>query len=329
VELPDNVPDPEDAVVRYTNGGYLKRGIPAQLKRTPVPSPEESLEDSARFLFQTTTAETLYIFTDLGNCYPVQVGQRAESKPRDRGQLLSGVLMGLEDGEQALYMLTADAASLKQMPDFLFITKNGMIKRTAAADYDVRSRKYPALSLKKGDSLLTVLPAQTDGDLLLITRGGMSIRFPLNTVPVQGRIATGVKAMGVEAGDEVSWVLQLRETDEIVLFSERGWAKRIPQVDFEPQNRAGKGVRCFYFNKNGSNGKAVAGVCPISRDTPCDLLIRQVRSPMSKLSRDDILLQNRAGKGMPYVMAILDDIVTGITAIDAPSPAEAESPENT
>ena len=321
VELPDNAPVPEDAVIVFTEGGYLKRVWPAQLKRTPLPTAEENPAESARWLLPTTTAENLYIFTNLGNCYPVRVGTIAECKPKDRGQLLSGVLMGIEEGEEPLLMLTCDPAKLKDQPDFLFLTKNGMIKRTAAADYDVRSRKYPTLSLKKGDNLLTVLPASA-GDLLLITRGGMSIRFPLSTVPVQGRIATGVKAMGVESGDEVFRVCQLEETDELILFSERGWAKRIPQVDFEPQNRAGKGVRCFYFNKNGSNGKVIADLCRISRDVPCDLLVRQVRSPASKLSRDDILLQNRAGKGMPYVMAILDDLVTGVTPVPAVVPDE-------
>ena len=328
VELPDNAPVPEDAVIVFTEGGYLKRVWPAQLKRTPLPTAEENLAESARWLLPTTTAENLYIFTNLGNCYPVRVGTIAESKPKDRGQLLSGVLMGIEEGEEPLLMLTCDPARVKDLPDFLFLTKHGMIKRTAAADYDVRSRKYPCLSLKKGDSLLTILPAASEGDLLLITRGGMSIRFPLASVPVQGRIAAGVKAMGLEAGDEVSWACQLAETDEIVLFSERGCAKRIPQVDFEPQNRAGKGVRCFYFNKNGSNGRSIAGFCCVSRDLPCDLLIRQVRSPMTKLSRDEILLQNRAGKGMPYVMAILDDIVTGISALPAVIP-ETPEPDQT
>ena len=324
VEMPDNTPEPEDTVVIFTGGGYLKRVLPAQLKRTPLPGPEENREESARWLLPTTTAENLYIFTNLGNCYPINVGKLTECKPRDRGQLLSGVLAGIEEGEEPLLMLTCAPAKLRDLPDLIFITKNGMVKRTAAADYDVRSRKYPALSLKKGDALLGLSPAAGEGDLLLVTRGGMSIRFPLDSVPVQGRIATGVKGMAVESGDEVCWFTQLEETDEIVLFSERGWAKRIPQLDFETQNRAGKGVRCFYFNKNGSNGRNIAGLCRTKRDTPCDLLVWQVRSPVNRLSVNEILLQNRTGKGMPYVMAILDDTVTGLTT--AP-PAIPENPE--
>ena len=319
VELPDNTPVPEDAVVVFTEGGYLKRILPAFLKRTPLPTAAENLAESARFQLPATTAETLYIFTNLGNCYPVSVGKLPECKPKDRGQLLSGVLMGIEENEFPLLMVTCESAKMKDLPDFLFVTKNGMIKRTAAADYDVRSRKYPALSLKKGDELLDVRPVSGEGDLLLLTEGGMSIRFPLATVPVQGRVASGVKGMGLENGDAVRWLCQLEADDEIILFSERGWAKRIPQSGFEAQNRAGKGVRCFYFNKNGSNGRGLAGIVKVPANAPCDLLIWQARSPMSRLSRNEVLLQGRSGKGMPYVMAILDDVVTGVRAV---APAE-------
>ena len=124
--------------------------------------------------------------------------------------------------------------------------------------------------------------------------------------------------MSVESDDELVWFAPLDEKDEIVLFSERGWAKRIPQLDFEPQNRSGKGVRCFYFNKNGSNGRLIAGVCVLPENTPCKLLVSQLRSPVTQLSRNEILLQNRSGKGMPYIMAILDDVVTGLTPVILP-----------
>ena len=325
VELPDNTPVAEDATVVYTQSGYLKRLNPAQLKRSPLPGPDENWDESARWLMETSTADTLYIFTDLGNCYPVNVGKLPECKPKDRGQLLSGVLAGLEDGESPLLMLTSPAGKLAEQPDFLFLTKNGMIKRTAAADYDVRSRKYPALTLKKGDALLGICPME-EGDLLLVTRGGMSIRVPLSTVPVQGRIAAGVRAMSVETGDAVSFFTFLTETDEMLFFSERGWAKRVPQMDFEAQNRGGKGVRCFYFNKNGSNGRVIAGTLRIPRDLPCTLLVNQFRSPVTRLMKEEILLQNRQGKGMPYIMAILDDVVTALYAVPLP-PEEASAPE--
>ncbi len=327
VELPDNTPVAEDAVIVYTESGYLKRLSPAQLKRSPLPSREESPGDAPKVLLETTTAETLYIFTDLGNCYPVGVGKLAESKPRDRGQLLTGVLAGLEEKEEALLMFTGSAAGLKAMPDLLFVTRSGMIKRSSAAEYDVRSRKFPALSLKKGDALLSVRLAEGENDLLMITRLGMSIRFPLASVPVQGRTASGVRAMSVDAADQLIWFAQVKESDEVILFSDRGWGKRILQIDFESQNRGGKGVHCFSFNKNGNNGRILAGITLAPRDAGCALLIQQARSPETKLPCSEVLLQNKLGRGMPYIMAVLDDVVTGLTLLPAP-PTPAETPEN-
>ena len=314
-EMPAEEPLAEDTVICFTRGGYLKRISPAALKRTPLPSIGESLEDSPRYLLQTTTAETLYILTDHGNCYPVQVGRMQEFRPRDRGQLLSGVLADLEEEEQALLMFTALPSALEKLPDLVFVTVQGMVKRSAAAEYAVRSRKYPALALKKGDRLLDVQFAEEEKDLLLLSRQGMSIRFPLSSVPAQGRVASGVKGMTLEDGDEVFWYSFPDADSELILFSDRGWGKRVPQDQFESQNRAGKGVRCFPFNKNGSNGRVLAGALLSGRDGNTDLLITQVRSPMTRLPRNDILLQNRQGKGMPYILAILDDVITGVYGV--------------
>ena len=315
-DLPAESPVAEDTCICFTHGGYLKRISPVQLRRAPLPSIEESLEESPRFLLNANTAETLYILTDLGNCYPLQVSRLQEFRPRDRGQLLSGVLAEVEENEKALMMFTASSSALANMPDLVFITRQGMIKRTAAADYAVRSRKYPALSLKKGDQLLDIRFAEEKNNFLLITRLGMSIRFPADSVPVQGRTASGVKGITLETGDEVCWFGQLSEKAELVLFSERGWAKRLPQAQFESQNRAGKGVRCFVFNKNGSNGHSLTGIWLSEENSQDDLLVKQVRSPFTRLSVSEILLQNKQGKGMPYIMAILDDIITGIYGVE-------------
>ena len=171
---------------------------------------------------------------------------------------------------------------------------------------------------KKDDTLLDVRLCDGERDLLFVTLAGMSIRFPLSSVPVQGRIAAGVRGMTVDADDQVAWVLQPGESDDLVLFSERGWGKRVPQIDFEPQNRGGKGVHCFSFNKNGNNGRRLAGVAAVPRDSGAALLIPQVHSPLTRLSASEVLLQNKQGRGMPYVMAVLDDLVTGLSVMEDP-----------
>ena len=311
---------PEEVIVAYTRAGFLKRMRPDVYRKNPLPTREENEPDSAEFLFMSRTDETLLIFTDHGNCYPLSVNSLNECKPRDRGQLLTGVLVGLEDGEKALWIACLRMADIGHMPDFLFITKQGMVKRTAASDYDVRSKKFVAVNIKKDDALFAVLPAASRDDLLMFSRNGMCIRFALDTVPAQGRVSAGVKCMQVEENDEVVWVDQISDTEQMVLFSERGYAKRLLAVDFEKQNRNGKGVRSFNFNKNGSNGRYLAGIVKVEKSA-CDLIITQHQSPATRISKDAIRLQNKSDRGTPCVMAILEDVVTGVTAVD-PEAAE-------
>ena len=310
-ELPEEAPIAEEAIVAFTYGGQLKRMYPAMYRKNPLPTRGEDAVEAAQYLFQTSTDETLLFFTDHGNCYPLSVGALNECKPKDRGQLLSGVLAGLEDGEKPLLISCVKMSEIAKQPDYLFLTRHGMVKRTAAKDYDVRSKKFVAVNVKTGDSLQAVLPLTTRDDLLLLSRAGMCIRFALDTVPIQGRISAGVKAMILDAADEVIWGGQLGEKDQMVLFSERGYGKRVLAMDFDRQNRNGKGVKAFSFNKNGSNGHYLAGVCRVG-EAPCSLMVIQSQSDPTVLQKDAILLQSKPDRGMPYVMAILDDVVVAV-----------------
>lgn len=312
-ELPEDKPVAEEAIVAYTYGGQLKRMYPAIYRKNPLPSRSEDPQEAAAYLFETDTDATLLLFTNHGNCYPLSVGALNECKPKDRGQLLSGLLVGLEDGEKPLLICCEKLTDLAAKPDLLFLTKQGMVKRTAAKDYDVRSKKFAAVNVKEGDELLQVMWLDTRDDLLLMSHSGICIRFALDSVPTQGRISAGVKAMILDEGDQVIWGGQLGEKDQMVLMSERGYGKRLLSVEFDRQNRNGKGVKSFYFNKNGSNGRYLAGVCKV-KDTPCTITVTQAQSAPTRLEKDTMLLQARQDRGMPYVMAILDDVVTEISA---------------
>ena len=178
--MPEEIAVAEDTVIVFTQGGYLKRFSPLQLKKAPLLSPEESFTDSPRFLLHATTAETLYFFPDKGNCYPLPVSKLTETRPRDRGQLLTGVLADIEDDEKLLLLFSALPSSMAKMPDLLFVTAEGAVKRSAAGDYAVRSRKFPALSLKGANRLIQIILLEPGLDLLMISRNGMCVRFMKN-----------------------------------------------------------------------------------------------------------------------------------------------------
>ncbi len=300
----ENIIEAEEAVVFYTRGGQLRRMNPRSFDRM---EPPESEQDMPLYTFRTLTTHTLMFFTNLGNCYTFPVnGLEEANRPRDRGLYLSGVLSGLEEDEQCVALFDLAPDELSSMPDLLFYTEGGQVKRSAATDYDVRRSKFIAMSLKN-DKVLTVLRVSDGADQYCLTRTGMMIRFKTDDVPVMGRTARGVRAMRLKPDDQVQWAGNITNDGQLVLFSERGYAKRLPGSVLDSQNRGGKGIHSFYFNKSGNNGTYVAAAALLT--APRSFSVLQASGDLTPLSSDEIALQTPTDRGRPYVMALLDNVV--------------------
>ena len=303
----------EEALVTFSREGYLRRSWP---KAKKAAQPEDGLpDDPPVYSFETDTDHTLFFFTNLGNCYQLNVGALPEmNKPKDRGSLLSGVLAGLETDEKPVYLMCATAEELNTLPDLLFVTARGQLKRSAASEYAVKRSKFGALNLREGDSLHAVLSLDLSADVLMISETGMCIRFHADQVPAMGRVSGGVKGMTLDLNDRILWVGQPAAADQMLLFTERGFGKRVPYTDYEPQARGGKGVKTFYYQKSGSNGTRIAGAALITAPGQ-NVVIHQKTSKPTQLSADEVILQSKQDRGMPYVMALMDDTVTGVTIV--------------
>ena len=301
----------EEALVTFSREGYLRRNWP---KAKKAAQPEDGQpDDPPVYSFETDTEHTLFFFTNIGNCYQLNVGALPEmNKPKDRGSLLSGVLAGLENGEEPVYLMCATAEELNSLPDLLFVTSRGQLKRSAASEYAVKRSKFGALNLREGDSLHAVLSLDVSSDVLMISETGMCIRFHADQVPAMGRVSGGVKGMTLDLNDRILWVGQPAAADQLLLFTERGFGKRVPYTDYEPQARGGKGVKTFYYQKSGSNGTRIAGVALVT-EAGQNVVIHQKTSQSTQLSADEIILQSKQDRGMPYVMALMDDTVTGVS----------------
>ena len=301
----------EEALVTFSREGYLRRSWPKAKKAAQTEDGQP--DDPPVYSFETDTEHTLFFFTNIGNCYQLNVGALPEmNKPKDRGSLLSGVLAGLENGEEPVYLMCATAEELNSLPDLLFVTSRGQLKRSAASEYAVKRSKFGALNLREGDSLHAVLSLDVSSDVLMISETGMCIRFHADQVPAMGRVSGGVKGMTLDLSDRILWVGQPAAADQLLLFTERGFGKRVPYTDYEPQARGGKGVKTFYYQKSGSNGTRIAGVALVT-EAGQNVVIHQKTSKPTQLSADEVILQSKQDRGMPYVMALMDDTVTGVS----------------
>ena len=307
-EEKEDLPVPEDCVVLYTRGGQLRRMLPRIFEKIDLSTQEA---DMPRFLLRTQTDHTLLFFTDRGQCYMLPVAAISDSlRPKERGVALTGILNGFENDEVCIHILDVAPGGFDTMPDLLFYTQNGLIKRTPAKEYAVRRARFAALSLKEGDAVVAVGLCAERADACFVTRGGMSIRFGLDSVPAQGRASGGVKGIALAADDAVIFAGSLLNSDQLLLFTECGYAKRVPGAMLDPQGRGGKGARIMPFNKNGSTGSYVAVCKKLSGIR--DFTVLQKNGMLTPMNSESIAPQSMADKGKTAVIALMDDVVTDV-----------------
>ncbi len=293
----------DETVVIYTQAGFVKRMPPRAYEKA-------EFTDPPRIAVNTMTDRKLMFFTDVGNCYLLSAAQITEtSKPKDRGLPLGGVLAGLENDEHLVAMLDSG----DWQGELLFFTEKGLAKRTSLADYNVRKSRFAAINLKNGDRLMSVQRPEGFESALLLTRQGMAIHFAVEEVSLIGRTAAGVKAITLAPDDGVAFAFLHNSEGEVVMISDLGYMKRCLLIDFDRQARGGKGLKAFNFLKNGQNGRTVAGALTVKE--AFDFRIVQKGGTLTACNTEDVAIEPRSGRGQPYLVVVMDDVVTEIVRV--------------
>ena len=131
IVIEPEAPVADETAVVLTRAGFVKRMPPKALEKADK-------TDAPAQVLSCFTDEKLLFITDLGNCYPVPVSQIPECRPRDRGIALGGLLAGLEKGENLVSLTPAG----NYEGELLFATQNGLVKRTACAELNVRKSRF-------------------------------------------------------------------------------------------------------------------------------------------------------------------------------------------
>ncbi len=305
----------EESVVLITRAGMLKRLSPKAWEKRAFEDARDA--DLPLFVLPTWTNRKLLYFTNQGTCFALPVTDVPECRLSERGAPPGGLLAGLESGETVVSLLDLDPAEESALdPCLLLFTKAGQVKRTALGEFAVRTKRYAALALKSGDELLAVArttPRQGPAPAccVLVSRKGMSIAFDPSDVPVQGRAAGGVKGMALDPADRVAFAHLAPDAGELLVFSDRGYAKRVILADIEPQARGGKGQRLWTFGKNKADGAVLVAACVVQE--PLDLLVLQ-KDGRSPLSSEAVPIAARAERGVPIVMALMENTVQDVIA---------------
>lgn len=237
--------EPEKCVVVMTEGGLIKR-VPTTSFRTQKRNGKgvKTQDDITSAVIRTNTIDSLMIFTNKGRMYRLLVDEIPVGTNATKGQSIKS-LVAMEKDEEAsvIYSIYRDTDAKY----VLFVTKNGVVKKTALEEYVKTKKKtgIAAISLKDGDELAAVTLVK-DEPLVLITGKGMGIKFNSMDVSATSRATSGVKGMGLNEDDYVVAALPIRNSqDSLAIFSECGLGKKIDLNELVTQKRGGKGIICY------------------------------------------------------------------------------------
>ena len=236
---------PEDVVVMLSQNGDIKR-IPKASFRTQRKGGKgvKTADDAVMATIKTNTIDALLLFTNKGKMYRIIVDNVPIGTNVSKGVNVS-TLINLEPNEKVIAI--TNLAKENESKYVVFITKNGLFKKTAIEEYTKtkRSTGIAAINLKDGDSIANI-ELMNEEDIILITKKGYSIHFETKDIAAIGRVTAGVKAIKLTDGDEVLTGLPIRNNkDTVAIFSAYGNGKKTVIDEFPIQARAGKGVAAY------------------------------------------------------------------------------------
>ncbi len=210
----------EEMVVTVTEAGYIKR-VPLNAYRAQKRGGKGKSgmatkdEDFVSRLFVASTHSPVLFFSSKGLVYKLKVYKLPLGSPTSKGKPFVN-LLPLDEGENitTVMRLPENEADCKDL-SIIFATKSGMVRRNSLMDFvNVQSNGKIAMKLDDDDKLINVRICTENDDIMLATRYGKCIRFPVTEVRVfVGRNSVGVRGIKLADNDEVISMSILNHSD--------------------------------------------------------------------------------------------------------------------
>jgi len=312
----------EDSVLVLTQGGYIKRTNPAEYRRQKrggvgVVDLDTKEEDFVTQFLTASAHSDLLFFSDRGKVYQLKMYDLPEGKRATKGKSIMNFI-SLEQGEQ----ITSILAMPKQKKaveglSLLMTTRQGTVKRVAASQFhEVRRSGLIAISLDKGDALISAQFVYQGDDAVLATSKGQAIRFAVKDVREMGRQAAGVRGMKLGTGDSIvgTGIVPKDVKDaELLVLSSTGYGKKTKLSEYKTQGRGGSGIKTMSITAK--TKQLVGAAVVLARGG--ELVAMSKKSQTIRTGLDEISTLSRATQGVRVMKMREGDSVASFVVFEA------------
>ena len=208
-DIEDLIPK-EDTVIISTVNGYIKRvptnSYKAQRRggkgKSGINIDEEDLTSG---IFVTDTHTPILFFSNKGKVYRLKAYKIPLGNNNTKGRAIVNLLT-LDKDEKITTILPLDSDKEKWInKNIVFATSQGNIRRNKMDIFEyVQTNGKIAIKLDEGDNLVRVGLCDDNDHILLSTKTGKCLRFPIDALRIfQSRSSSGVRGIKLENGNEV------------------------------------------------------------------------------------------------------------------------------
>ena len=319
----DDIEAHEQIVVTLSQGGYIKR-IAASTFRNQhrggkgVSGMRLGDDDPIKNVIVVDTHDRLLFFTNTGRVLSVKAYElRPDLSRNTRGVPVQNIIP-ISDTERVESIIGVPKLDI---PDVYLVmaTRQGSIKRTALSHIaNIRRAGLIIFNLRDKDSLVTARLADETQDIMMVTREGKSIRFPVTDVTTRQRAAGGVR--GISLQDKKDHVVSMDiviPDSKILVISDHGYGKLTYLKSYRTQGRGGSGIKTMSITRK--TGKVAAAEIIGDSD---EVYLVSKKAQIIRTNLAEIRAIGRATQGVRVFKPKTGDTVVSISCV-----SEFEVPE--
>jgi DNA gyrase subunit A len=314
----------DPVVITVSHLGYIKRtplsefreqargGVGAKGARTRD-------NDFTEYIYPATMHQTMLFFTKKGRCYWLKCYEIPEGDRNSKGRAIQNLLnIDSDDSVNNFLRLRGKGLEDQEFVNshyIVFATKNGIVKKTCLEAYSrPRANGVNAINILENDEVVDVRLTNGKNELIIANRNGRAVRFNENAVRTMGRVATGVRGMRIDDGDDAvvgMVVVNNPEQETIMVVSEEGYGKRSQVEDYRVTNRGTKGVKTL--NITDKTGRLVA-IKNVTDEN--DLMIINKSGIVIRLAVADCRVMGRATQGVRLInLTKKNDVIASVCKV--------------
>ena len=303
----------EDVIIALTNKGYIKRTTSDTFKSqnrggVGIKGMSTNEEDFVEHMINIQTHDHVLFFTNKGKVYRLKGYEIPEFSRQAKGLPVVN-LLPIEKGEMvnSIIKLSTD----EEVSNLLFVTKSGLVKRTAVSEFDsIRSGGKICITLKEDDELIAVRKTNGTDYVLLGSSSGRMVKFNENDVRIMGRTASGVKGIELDGSTCIGAEIASDE-DVVMIVTKKGYGKQTSVREYRETKRGSKGVKALSItDKNGE----IASFKIARPET--DIVIITDSGMVMRMDTDQISTLGRVTQGVRLIKLKDDQFVATIALVD-------------